>query len=121
MEAFEIFKQQKTKVEDFANICLSGRIQAVSFLFVQSFDEGKNVILPFSALPENKKIFIAKEFKTILNDVIDIQSRYALIVNFYSYFEFDFESSYALLFVISLSYYLLSYLLDIQLTFTLFS
>ncbi len=75
MEAFEIFKQQKTRMEDFANISICARIQAVSFLFVQSFDEGSNVILPFSALPENEKIFIAEEFKTILNDVMDIQSR----------------------------------------------
>jgi hypothetical protein len=75
VEAFEIFKQQKTRMEDFANISICVRIQAVSFLFVQSFDEEKNVILPFSSLPENEKIFIAEEFKTILNDVMDIQSR----------------------------------------------
>jgi hypothetical protein len=77
VEAFEIFKQQKIRMEDFANICICSRIQAISFLFVQSFDKGKNVILPFSSLPENKKIFIAEEFKTILNDVMNIQSRYA--------------------------------------------
>jgi hypothetical protein len=75
VEAFEIFKQQKTRTEDFANICICGRIQAISFLFVQSFDEEKRVILPSSSLPENKKIFIAEEFKTILNEVNYIQSR----------------------------------------------
>jgi hypothetical protein len=75
VEGFEILNQQKTRMEDFANICLCARILAISFLFVYSYDKEKNVILPFSALTKDKKEFIAKKFKKIINNVNIIQLR----------------------------------------------
>jgi hypothetical protein len=84
MTAFQYLKAKKEpKLEDFPDICNCARILAISFLFVNSYDEKTNDILRFPALPKEMKKFIAGEFQHIFNTVVEIQSRYVLIFTYY--------------------------------------